>query len=790
MKAERSGILCDGSGRLLKPLRAMALLAVLAVATLFGCNGTAKLYESTTVDYRDEAGGVLLSVNSVSRWEQVSEAMQPKFTLASGDAALTKVLPTTARIQKQVLSALGLSLGAGLPQSLREVVNTTTSSLTQTNSTTGGTTTTGSESSQGTTAVTTDTPATIPSAPTGTPAGGTMPSAASPGTDLGVDPHLQYRAAAALYQAVQLMNREVEMAAKRTGYVPYLVRLQLATVPYRRHLPYDIHAQVEFFPADRTLRMSEANDMTRLPYVLPLIATDNLEQAVNSRAAEVARQIGLALSAMVQGFGGELGTNWQKRDQESIYAADLNSLLTVSRLNDNGIYIRLGAANEATGRYSMVGRTYDIALLLLIPQEYLALRCPKGCPQTATDPTPEKTLALRKARLDEQGCKVSQVPPTLSIIVHTDLRDTLSGAVLPERRTAAHVKQLDTAFERTLKTCCPCMLAAWSAKTADEKLSVAKKLTVPIQTSEYKSFYDEAKQIKLEPVQGECTPLNSEPKDYRLASIGGAYLRSLWSYLASTLLEGSTKSASVELPRLPKLSIPEQTAVLRDDGKEKSTVVLRDVSGVTSGTISARLELKQKAEKAKDAQSYQFPAEALSLDTTTGTLTLQFPSPGKWKLGDIDYAGSTLRIASQPCAFTQEEACRCTSIPEAGCLKLLYAAVPEADKPKPGLEFRTTTSQIVVDKGVGSVKLVFDKFKDDKAEITWSGAEVKSAKNAAGNNVEINLDKITITGATVLTLDLQNAKPDGKVTFKVTGTKGNKTTGEDSKEFTVVAGSK
>ncbi|CAG0993017.1 hypothetical protein ANRL3_02908 [Anaerolineae bacterium] len=343
------------------------LSALTAMMLLSSCCTT-----TSRIKYRDEVGSVLLSVNSVGRWEQVADAMRPNFNLANGDAALSKVLPATARIQQQILEAFGLSLGLGLPQSFRESMVTRTASENQTSTVTGEQTTSVATSSEESTSKSTATkkPGAAPTAPSGIPASGEFPSGITPGNDLGIDPLLQYRAAASLYQAVQLMNREVELAAKRKNYVPYMVRMQLATIPYRPHLPYDIHAKVAFFPARKTLDFEEADKNTKLPYVVPLIVTDNLEQTIKSRAAEVARQLGLAVSLMVEGVGGNLGSNWEEHSRELKRAADLNSLLTVARLSDNVIYIRLGAANEATGDKSMIGRTYDIALLLLVPEDY------------------------------------------------------------------------------------------------------------------------------------------------------------------------------------------------------------------------------------------------------------------------------------------------------------------------------------------------------------------------------------------------------------------------------------
>jgi len=769
------------------------MMAAVVLAIFTSSCAPTEFYQPSVVDYRDQAGGVLLSVNSIGRWEEVADALKPNFSLANGDAAFTKVLPVTARIQKQTLDAVGASLGIGISGA-------------------------------------------VPTVPSGTPAGGEMPANVTIGTDIGIDPLLQYKAAESLYQAVQLMNREVELAAQRKGYRPYMVRMQLINIPYRRHLPYDVYAQVSFFPS------CVKTNTTKLPYVVPLIVTDDLEQALKSRAAEIARQIGLAVGVVASGVGANIGTNWEKRNRDSVLAADVNSLLTVGRMNDNGIYIRLGAANEATGEYSMVGRTYDIAVLLLVPEEYFStdntgnntsdvpIKIARSSHTTETpiiSVTPVRkndinnvgsgieipvrnTMNLKENKKSsdsfepENKTKVNNSGRViLSVITHTDLRNALTGELLRERRDETLVTQVDNAFERTLRIGYKDMYVTWTNTTDEVKLNIAKKLISPIQRSDYGSFYKEAYSIKLNPdvkeakieeqiqEDGSCKEGNPANNEYRLACISPGYLNSLWGYLASVTIESSTKSASLELPPPQDIVIPSQTALLRDDGKEKMDVVLRGVSGITSKNISAVLQLAPGDKKDhknrtsdKKTKSYDFPAEAIKVDSMTSTLALQFPSPAKWNLVEIDYAKSQLIIESR-----EEEQAK---VEIKSPFAVLHAVVP-VEKQKPGFDFRASISDIMVEKGAGTVKLVFDKFEDDSAELTWSGAEVVSAKDSKNEDVKLALDKITIASATELTLKIQNAKTDNKVVFKAVGKKKNQETnkvektGEVSKEFNVVA---
>jgi hypothetical protein len=764
----------------------LAVLVAVLPLGLMSCNSLHAQYDVPPVTHRGEAGGVLLSVNGVSRWEQVADAMQPKFSLPSGDAALAKVMPVTARLEKQILDAFGVSLGVGLAQRRRDSTATQDSTSSQASAS----------------ASTTATPAATPS---GTPAGAEMPARNENRAELGVDPIMQYRAAASLYQAIQLMNREVELAAQRRGYVPYLVRMQLAYVPYRRDVPYDVHAQMEFFPTDETLSIRKALESDALPYVIPLVATDNLEQAVKTRAAEVARQISLGLGVGTPEIGLNAGVNSQNRNRDSAYGADISSLFTVTRLNDNGIYIRLGAANGASGK-SLVGRTYDIALLLLVPEAYFRKQESRASNGSGTDNTVIKEIDDAGNRRSNAGNGTQRkLPPAptpvtgsdravkLSVITHTDLRDASTGAILQERDREKLIAQIDSAMARTLAGRHSDMHETWLRSPDTFRYRVGDSLIGAINRSDYAGFEKAARAYVLVPkakegeiikTSGELSSVEcgdevSEPEEtgYRLGCISGGYLRSLWTYLAATIVERSTQSASIELPRPVEIRIPRQTALLRDDGKETVDVVLRDVYGASPGTVAAKLVLVNGT-----GARYEFAAEGVVPDATLRTLTLRFPSPAKWSAGTVDYAKSRLVVERVGC----DTGPTCPDARIEGPFMLLHAPA-KSNGAGPGFDMRASASAIVAGNGAGSVTLVFDNFRDDSAVLTWSGADVRSAKKVGGGAMDIALNRITLKSAASLVLDVLNLQPDRKVTFRAVGFRKNQRTGEASSELAVVA---
>ncbi len=209
---------------------------------------------------------------------------------------------------------------------------------------------------------------------------------ADPNTETGPDAMTQYTAAASLYQEVQLLNRAIRDAAIPAGFRPYMVRLQVSLMPTRRHAPYDAYTTLSFFvsgsregsdegsSARAPLRTTDDEVFTRPfgdgPKVLPLLVTDNLEASVESHSLDRLRTLLLSfldysgnefIEPMISGM-----LHDAIRDQ--VLGRDLNSLLTVARLSENTLRIRLGAAQEATSTYAMVPRNHNVTLLLMVPE--------------------------------------------------------------------------------------------------------------------------------------------------------------------------------------------------------------------------------------------------------------------------------------------------------------------------------------------------------------------------------------------------------------------------------------
>ena len=330
-------------------LSAVAILAAFACA----CQAGVK-YHPVRVDSTREAGSVHVAVLSVAPWERYVAALQPKFELTS-EQALGAVLRDSRRVRTETLNAIGVS---GEYKSTED------------------------------------------GADGRAPGGGASASGRSSagsngwegkGPDERPDAMLEYSTATALYQEVQLLNRYVQDAAIPAGHRAYVVRMQVSLMPRRRHEPYDAYTTIGFFTSQREptpegeIAVSlggRSTPGTQLrggelllgadgqgARVIPLLVTENLESSLESRMAQSARALSLSLSSFAPDIAKGVGLDaLQASNSASVYARDLNGLLTVARLSENSLRVRLGAMQESTANYAMVPRTHNITVLLTLPE--------------------------------------------------------------------------------------------------------------------------------------------------------------------------------------------------------------------------------------------------------------------------------------------------------------------------------------------------------------------------------------------------------------------------------------
>ena len=807
----------------------LPLFTIVTLIALSSCGGKDKKIDTSLdhpvfVSTRDQAAAVLISANVAAPWDQIATAMQPNFAMANGDVAVSQVAPITARLQEQVLSAFGLGLAVSTPFSSSQSTqaNNQTASQTSTTNLSGttnsNTTTTGAS---GTTSTTTQIPNT--QAPANIPANASLPSAPAIAGDIGIDPITKYKAALALYQAVQLMNHEVQDLAASRDYIPYLVQVKFALLPYQRNLAYDLHARLSFFPdvvvsrreareakeqrknfpqiASYSTSPCDPNETTTeppdnltlsdldLPFIMPVLVTDDLERAIESRAAETARQIGFAVNALIHGVGVGLSASDVQQLAKAGLGQDLNSLFTVARLIDNTLYARIGAATQPAAGLGLVGQTYDVALVLMIPKAYARLHV-----------------------------------SVIDAVAQTEFRNAYSGEILAATPTNTRlVERLNASLQRAFETNSE-GAAEWRATGPEQRAKIAALLIFSIEDSDFGEFSEFLQRIcdtgngsfsvqkKTDGCQDK-TSLASRLRD--AAEQADDYLTSLWGDFTAAEADSAVKTAVFRLPSQPTVCIPPQTALLVDDGKANATIQLHDVYGVADRTLTATLKLREDKPQPPDGKAaattaapansapgsvdttpatYELALQTMNMNTSTNVLTLTFPSLKKTGIGKINNETSYLYINPWPCA----KADVCANFHVSSRFNLVSVNVSSSET-KPNFDFTQSVTQIRDDKGAGTVTVVLNNINDDYIKLTLTGAEYTSAKDSAGDPAAGPSGPVIVkspnpAAPVSVTFTLDNLNDLTPVVVQAEGFKGTppngKSTGKTSLQFSVFGAEK
>ncbi|CAK0772590.1 hypothetical protein CCP2SC5_590003 [Azospirillaceae bacterium] len=169
-----------------------------------------------------------------------------------------------------------------------------------------------------------------------------------------------------LFQEVKFLENYVNFAVTQSKTVPFIVRLQMTSLPFARNQPYDLFADIAFLP-DFKEDGADVN-VVDAPHVVPLFSTDNVNVTQRSRAVELARALTLALLGTGKGVSGQADFKVLSDDLKSVLGRDFQ--FTIARLSDSTVRVRLGAAAQPDAGVSMFPRTHNATLLLLVPESY------------------------------------------------------------------------------------------------------------------------------------------------------------------------------------------------------------------------------------------------------------------------------------------------------------------------------------------------------------------------------------------------------------------------------------
>lgn len=402
----------------------MKYAAIAAVMlTLTACKTTkGTLYKPNLPATQLEAGSVTIAPYPVIPWEDISGSLAPNFSIKNADQVLPMVLPRSIISDSAVRSAVGFGVSAnlgGISNSKSSVTNTVEDLATGNYDEATQTTNVERTLSTGEVSL----PGIAPSVPAGTSA---TVAAFSPDFDAS----LTYRAAAALYQEIQLLNTYLSASVTDRNKVGYLFRVQITVQPFSRAQPLDVYSrlwvEVESCRRDRPNpdgKKSECvlkNDLD----IIPILIAESGERSSSSRLIEAASQLEASLSGIVGTVG--LGTEFAKirTELEAVRGDQYNSLVNVAQSYRNELIIRFGGAYSPVSQYEMRPRTYDVSFLVVAPR--------------GVDPaTNLKSLNAETA--------------TVRILESSTFRNALTGKRLP-LANAEYIKEFHKDLETRLNT--------------------------------------------------------------------------------------------------------------------------------------------------------------------------------------------------------------------------------------------------------------------------------------------------------------------------------------------------
>lgn len=670
-------------------------VALIALMLLPACSKP--LFRPHRVSTHADAGSTHVAVTLVAPWDEFIDDLQPKFEM-SGARALDMVVPDTLFLDEKTLDTLGFKVKVAPPQT--SILETITEK-----EATGVSRTRSSE----TTTKTTPGDVSGLKGPDLGPAGRTAAGLPTLAKSLGMDPMLRHWAALALFQEVRLLNRYVQRAALRYDYRPYVVRLQVSMMPAARNEPYDAYATFSFFNEVE----GEGSDLAKIakgppaqlrtPFLIPLLVTDNLEAAVHSRTVDTVRQFGLALSLLVQGFAASAEAERLLEELKAVLGRDLNSLLTVARLSDNTLRVRLGALSQAEARYAMVPRTHNVTLLLLVAKEYA---------------DPPKVAAPGKVHR-----------PRMRVLARTSMVDAERGRELPARDPD---EQAEVRYRVLRNRIVPPTAADGPKPGRDEWIRRSRRLLTHVQDNRYDAFLGEIKKAQDEDSKQHGLKWDVEFPD------------ALWVDIVRVMVGSVFHGASFDLPRISPPSLPAQTGILVDDPESNATVRFAGGKGLSGSRMSATLTYT-------DSSSHTFVAERITATDGGREVVVVFPSLAAQGLKPRS-AGSDLAIELS----IEGDGWADSGSTELKNLRVLYRE-KKKEQTDPKFSVSVPAAVVIADKdGKGSLQVQVTMKGANRVLLSVGGAEIVNATADPANAVTRDGLRLAVGKTAVLTLSLQN----------------------------------
>lgn len=574
----------------------MHYILFIVFAFLSGCTSLALTFHPNEVATVAEAGETYVAVLAVEPWDKIRNELSPGFKLDAA-GALAAAIPRVSSLEERLLSGFAARLGISaekLPSPPADA---------------GAEGSGASEAPQ---------PPSLPGADV-IPELGERTVANLPGlpddVEKGVlsenDPFLRYQVANAIFQYVTVLDRLVKTTPEFEDYTPFLVTLQISSIPYARHQPYDVYVDASFFPATVNTgelwekSPDERDPFFRNPKVVPVMITDNVLAQSTSRAAEIVRQFQLAAQAATASVSGALGLNSLNARSAAVFGTDLTSTFTVGRSGENSLTAVLGAVRNPVSDFSMVRRTHNVSVLLFVPNDVVKASTqslPSEEKEAAFERRIDVTFTTQLRRPDQVGDPLPQGAGAIPRIKATRERLDRYGLPAPDAGPESKCRELILGAGRVLGDDEPHF-------SDNDKLLVALSSTIPTGNGErFDRFlrscdanygFPEALHHVLSDVYG-ASP------GFRTTSI--------------VLPKAPTRPQQPSQSTLVFAGISQTVAAFDVAERELMSVVIPGASGTLGPAVQAELILPTKA-------GTSIPFVSQRVEHSGGKLTISFSSP-------------------------------------------------------------------------------------------------------------------------------------------------------------------
>lgn len=681
-----------------------ATICLVSMAMLVGCQ------TNQTAPDSEGAANIYVSAYPAVPWSEISAKLEPKHALTTEQARNLAAQTTQVQVS-QFLSTFAASLGIGLP--VKTFSSTTTLKADGTEESTG-TRTRGSGT-----------------APTGSGVATTTIPDTALAADLskgpfapGLDASTLLNVGTAVYQQAQILDNQITKGVLPKGYQAHLVTLQVNLQPKSRTVSYDAYLNVTFLPKDfaeanATSSQLVGNDGAGNPpavIVYPLVISDAMETTSVGKSVEAVRQAALQLAGVIGAVGVNAGVSGGTDKLEAALGLDKNSLVTVGRVSDHTLRIRLGAQNAGSQKYAIVPRTHNISVVVL----------------TRWDKGPKDRVT------------------SLSVITHTNLVSTDSGVSLTSGRDRNRrdlairvAKVIDLYHFGPVGENC-----TLGRKSSPRSSLLATDQTVPAsEEPDIDKHLDLLRAVDRGDYQtvAACLDVNTMS-----ASDEAAYRRLLAALME---IQGDSRYSKLQIAlrqiRDPILPPNDQLVIYTDDGKAPMSFVVRGGVGLTDENVKAELAVAKMSGSTLTPNAKLLPA-SLSVAGSGEDVTVVFPSLATLSLTQDDLAKEPLRLTVS--GTSRDYRIRVSTEPD--------------KKPAPNPVSASQNALVASPEGLANVTLQVGEAKGVKLPllITVDGADVRNDGSVGSPKLAYN--GVSIAPKSTTTLTLGNLVPTRIVTIK------------------------